>query len=47
MEINSDDFKSYDYYQTKEKYFNRGFKTTIYVEANGNGEIDSFFSKES
>ena len=45
MEINSDDFKSYDYYQTKEKYFNRGFKTTFYVEADG--EINNFFSRES
>ena len=32
MEINSDDFVSYSYFQTKEKYFKKGFKTKIYVE---------------
>ena len=45
MTINSEEFVSYDYFQTIEKHFNKGFKIAIYVEP-GN-EIKSLVSREA
>ena len=48
MTINNEMFASYDYKLTTEKYFDRGFKTVIYIEAlEKKRHVEtSFFSRE-